>query len=645
LRIAVDDPLAAENACACVKGYAQRDYHALAEALAKRLRRPVEVGFVSTFAQARERMGGEPHLWIGKASQVEAELLRNGHPTETCLARLTGLDGETVFQGVLVVRAGDPARRVAEVAGYRIIFGEEDSVEKHQAGLELLRTFGCAPTGVLETVGTCMQAGSLLAAEPEPGGRRVAAFVSDYSLPLLTGCGTVDEGMLREIGRTAPIPFIAVYATRQLGAEDSGAVQAALLEVGRSSRLRKRLESRDGFVRPEALTREAGMPAAAALPASLSGAGVVVWRRGMTAQSLGGVACDGRVLLVSDRDAENTADVWRCLDAAGGEECWTYRYPAAGQMDYTSAPRATPVLDGGRAYLLGAFGDLACVELAGGREVWRCNLIKKYGGGVPTWGFCGTPLLVGGRLVVQVAGRKTALVALDALTGREVWRAHGEGPGYGSLIHVRLGGRWQIVGHESAGLCGWSPEDGRLLWRVVPPEPHDFNVPTPMRVGELLAAATENNGFRLYGFEGGGIIRPDPVARCEAFSPQMATPILAGGRVWGQDDGVVMALALGREVRVCGEWRDPAFDEYATLLAGEGRVLAVAQNGELFLFRDDAVQGALPERLKVFGARQDGKATEVWSAPALAGGRLFLRSQDEVVCLTLDARQSARVRE
>ncbi len=636
LRLAVNDPLAAENACACVEGYAQRDYHALAVALATRLRRPVEVGFVSTFAQARERMGGEPHVIVGKASQIEAELARNGHPSEACLARLTGLTGETVFQGVLVVRDADPARRVADVAGYRVIFGADDSVEKHAAGLTLLRTFGCTPAGVPEVVDTCMQAAALMAMEPADDERHLAAFVSDYALPLLTGCGTVDEGMLRVIGRTEPVPFIAAYATRHLGAEDSRAVQAALLEVSRSSRLRKRLESRDGFVRPEVLTREAGMPAAVSLPKSLPGADAVVWRRGMTAQSLGGLACDGRVLIVSDRDAENTSDVWRCLDAASGEERWTFRYSAAGEMDYTAAPRAAPVINGAHAYLLGAFGDLACVEIADGRTVWRCNLLKRYGGSVPTWGFCGTPLLVGDRLVLQVAGRKTALVALEALTGREAWRARGEGPGYGSLIHARLGARWQIVGHEAAGLCGWDPDDGRLLWRVVPPEPYDFNVPTPMRVGDLLAAATENNGFRLYGFERGGVIRPEPVGRCEAYSPQMATPVLAGGRVWGQDDGVVMALALGRDVRVCGEWHDPAFDEYATLLADDGRVLVVARNGELFLFKADAVQGDVPDRLQVFGARQDCKSTEVWSAPALTGSRLFLRSQDEAVCLALD---------
>lgn len=635
LRVAVADPLAAENACACVAGYAQRDYHALGKALARRLGRPVEVGFASSIGQARERMGGEPHVMIGKASVVEAELRRGGHPAGACLARLTDRRGETVFQGALVVRGDDPARRVADVAGYRVVFGGEDCDEKYAAALELLRAFGVGVAGTPETADNCTLAAGLVSEGAAVDGRRVAAFVSDYALPLLTACGTVDEGALRVVGRTGPVPFVAAYATRQLGAADAAAVRAALLRVSGASRLRRALESRDGFVPPEALPQEAGVPGPAALPQTLPGQARVRWRRGLAAQGLGGLAVEGRYLVVSDKNAAQTEDVWRCLDAATGEPVWTLAYPAAGEMDYTGSPRATSVVAEGRVYLLGAFGELVCAELATGKVVWRQNLVKRYGGKVPVWGFCGTPLVVGGRVMVQAAGAKASLVALDAGTGREVWRARGEGPGYGSLIHAYLGGRWQVVGHESAGLCGWNPADGRRLWRVVPPEPHDFNVPTPLRMGDLLVAATENNGVRFYAFGADGAVCPEPVMRSDALSPQMATPVRVGNRLWGQDDGVVTALEVGREVRVCGEWHDPAFAEYATLLAGAGRVLVVAQTGEVFLFRAEAEQGETPARMRVFGERADGLGTEVWSYPAVAGGSLYLRSQDEVVCVSL----------
>ena len=38
--------------------------------------------------------------------------------------------------------------------------------------------------------------------------------------------------------------------------------------------------------------------------------------------------------LFSERGLEDTADVWKCLNANDGKELWTYSYPAAGNLDY-----------------------------------------------------------------------------------------------------------------------------------------------------------------------------------------------------------------------------------------------------------------------------------------------------------------------
>lgn len=636
LLLAVSDPLASENACACVAGYAQRNYRALAEALAKELGRPVEVGFAGTAEKARERLGGAAHVWIGKASEVEAQLLRAEGKPGACLARLTDARGGTALQGLLVVRAEDAARRVADVAGYRVYFGPESSAEKHGAAIDLLRAFGCGVPEELETAETCTLAARLVTQSGTgPGSPAVAAFISDYAMPLLVGCEAVDKGSLRVIGRTAPVPFVAAYASASLPPAEAAAVQSALLRVSRRSRLRQALESRDGFVGPGELLRES-RPVEAALPASLPERLTVRWRRTLAAQSLGGLAVSGRYLIVSDKDAAETSDVWRCFDAASGEPLWEVSYPAQGEMDYTSAPRATPVVEGESVFLLGAFGDLVCAELGSGRVKWKCRLLKKYGGKLPTWGFCGTPLVAGGRVYVQTPSPKASLVALDAASGREAWRAAGEGPCYGSLSLLHLGGRWQLVGHEAQSLNGWDPESGRKLWKVVPPQPHDFNVPTPLRVGDCLLAATENNGTRLYAFGDDGAIRQEPLLETDGLAPQIATPVVAGNRIWGQDEGRLVALELGRELRAAGVWEDAAFDEYVSLLSDGRRVLAVSKTGELFLFSALARGGDRPERRSVFDKRPaSGGANEVWSQPAVWNGCLFLRSQDEVVCVSL----------
>ena len=52
LALIVMDPLARELACACVKGYAQRDYGQLAALLEKELRQPVLIDFSDNLADS-----------------------------------------------------------------------------------------------------------------------------------------------------------------------------------------------------------------------------------------------------------------------------------------------------------------------------------------------------------------------------------------------------------------------------------------------------------------------------------------------------------------------------------------------------------------------------------------------------------------
>ena len=98
----------------------------------------------------------------------------------------------------------------------------------------------------------------------------------------------------------------------------------------------------------------------------------------MLRAGLGGLAATDRHVLVGDRDAANLADVFRCLDAESGRELWTVTYPAPGRLDYDNSPRATPLIHDGRAYFFGAFGDLTCADLDGGKVVWRTNIRRQF---------------------------------------------------------------------------------------------------------------------------------------------------------------------------------------------------------------------------------------------------------------------------
>ncbi len=82
---------------------------------------------------------------------------------------------------------------------------------------------------------------------------------------------------------------------------------------------------------------------------------------------LAGLSVSEGRLILAERDFSEEHDVYRCLNADNGELLWLVEFPARGKLDYGQSPRATPVIHAGKAYLLGAFGDLRCVNLANGQ--------------------------------------------------------------------------------------------------------------------------------------------------------------------------------------------------------------------------------------------------------------------------------------
>jgi len=377
------------------------------------------------------------------------------------------------------------------------------------------------------------------------------------------------------------------------------------------------------------------------LPTRLPSEPTFLWRRKLTARGVGALAATDTCVIVSDKDVPGEAaanDVWRCLDAATGRQLWTLSYPAAGEMDYTNSPRAAAVIDGQRVYLLGAFGDLHCVGLDHGRVIWNCNFRETFVPELPTWGYCGSPLIVDDKVVVSTCAPDAALVAMDKKTGKVVWQTPGERPGYGAMILGTFGGVRQIVGHDRHTLGGWDPGTGRRLWTLKPPEPNDFNVPTPIDLGDgRLLVATENNGTRIYAFGADGTITPEPTALNEDLLPDSSTPIVLDGRVWGAGTEGACCLDLDDDLKTVWMVEGEPFDDYASFIGGNGRVLIVATDGRIALMPSRPAPADRPAWVQVF-ERTGSFEPEVWSYPAIVGNRLYLRSRNEIVCLLLNGK-------
>ncbi|QDU54388.1 PhnD/SsuA/transferrin family substrate-binding protein [Aeoliella mucimassa] len=688
LNMVVMDPLAAPLSCPCVEGYAQRKYEKLAEYLTEKLGREVTVSFGESISRAMEKGDIETaHIIIGKDSVVRGDAAKLKFRVMP-VAQLTGKDGSTTQTGLVVVRGGDAAQKIEDLEGYRILYGPQECDEKFAAPRELLAQAGIDVVAAeqAETSAACSDGACKIIEWGDS--EKAAAVISSYAAPLLEGCGTIQKGDLRVVGETKPVPFVTAFVHRKVAKEDRRAIRQALVNSLDDPELMLALETLQGFVpvtkeyrelyktkaaeakaaksqesttdsastdsatSTDAAQTEQPAPASTtlgwtgwrgphrdahvrALPTSLPELLPSVWQVPLAHAGLGGVAATDKYVVIGDRNLPNTGDEFRCYDADTGLLLWMVDYPAEGHLDYDNTPRATPLIVAGkpgtvmespRVYLLGAFGDLTCADLATGLIYWQKNIRQEFGADNElVWGTCSSPLVVDDKLIVNPGAPEASIVALDLATGLPIWQTPGNTSGYGSLITAKLGGRLQIVGHDRTSLGGWDVATGERLWTLVPPRKGDFNVPTPIAIDGQLLVTTEGNGTRLYAFDDAGRIVAEPKAVQPQLAPDMSTPVVVGRRVFCVCRHLY-ELDLDNALVEVARLEDRSLDDYAPILADSERLLVLAHGGELLLIDITGPEPTITSRTYLFDDPQTREA-ELYSHPALVGNHLYVRGE------------------
>lgn len=655
LVLVVMDPLAAPLSCPCVKGYAQRDYTKLGEFLEEKLGRKVVVKFGESLDKGlADTESGKADIVIGKRSVVSADGTRLKQKLLP-IADLTGKNGGTTQRGLIVVRSDDPAKQVPDLRDYRLILGPAECDEKNGAALALLAKHGVPVPKDCPISAACSDG----AAEVVDTGSKVkvAAVISSYARPLLEGCGTIQKGDLRVVGETEDVPFVSAFVEDTLNASLKEAIASALLEVKSQPLLRLALESKAGFVRIAAAPKGDAKPAAKAtssneaggfeangdwpgwrgsqrngnvafLPEKLPAKAQWVWKKTLLNEGLGGAAVAQGIAIVGDRDTADESDVFHAVKAATGERLWTFRYLAMGRLDYGNSPRATPLIEGEFVYLLGAFGDLNCLRLASGKLVWKKQLRSEFGAQDElVWGTCSSPLIVDGKLIVNPGGPSASVVALHPQTGDLLWKAPGAPAAFASLVVAELGQKKQLVGYDKVSCGGWDIQTGERLWSVLPRTQGDFNVPTPLVLGDKVLFSSENNGTRLLSFASAS--GPQELAANSACAPDMHTPVQAGDRIFAVVKRKVFCFSA-TDLKLLWSAADRSLQGHVSLIASNDRVLLQTQGGELILIDAKADHLSILSRLPLFD-----EETSIYTHPVLVGEHLFVRGPGHLFCLSL----------
>ena len=379
---------------------------------------------------------------------------------------------------------------------------------------------------------------------------------------------------------------------------------------------------------------------------------------------------DGQLVL---HHREANSEIVESFDGATGTPGWRHANPTAYQdpYGYNNGPRSTPILTDDRVFTFGAEGRLLCLERTTGKQVWERETGTEFEVPPAFFGVGSTPILESGKLLVMVGGQPdSGMVALDPATGKTLWQSVGESnwtgqsmrgwPGepvihwqraekqasYSSPVPATFHGQRHVLCLMRQGLVSVNPTNGSVhfsFWfrsrlndsvNVANPIVHDDLI--------LITAAYYKVGSVLLRVrpDGRGV---DEVWRGTSMEAHWSTPLLVDGRLYAfsgrnEPDAWLRCVDFmtGKTLWERDErWaphstRQPPVFGRGSVIFADGRIIAIGEGGMLGMFRASATACEELGRWQV-----PMLSHPCWAAPVLSRGRLYLRSDDHLVCLSL----------
>jgi outer membrane protein assembly factor BamB len=345
-----------------------------------------------------------------------------------------------------------------------------------------------------------------------------------------------------------------------------------------------------------------------------------------------------------------------CLNAADGKVIW--KQTAANGKPTTSVgawntyATETPVTDGERVYAYFGCTGVFCYDFSG-QLLWKANLGAfriSMGHGTGS-----SPVLEDGRLFIQCDNEdKSFLVALDARTGKELWRVdRPEQTSWSTPLVWKNKVRTEVV-CLGTRVRSYEPATGKLLWELggLSSQPKASPVASP----DLLYVGS-GGGFEFGGFGGGGgqgggfgMSRNKPLFAIKAGAsgditlkdgakssagvawslsrggPSTASPLLHDGYLYILEErgGLITCFdaKTGKQV-------------YKERLQGAGGFTSSpwACKDKLFCLDDNGTTYVVQAGPNFKQLAQNNLGEQCWATPAAAGGAIFVRGVDYLYCI------------
>jgi outer membrane protein assembly factor BamB len=341
-----------------------------------------------------------------------------------------------------------------------------------------------------------------------------------------------------------------------------------------------------------------------------------------------------------------------CLRESDGELIWKHEYdcPYSTAYGYAIGPRCTPTVDGDHVYTLGAEGHLACLRADNGNVVWSKNFKEDLGSKIPWWGCAAHPLVDGNQLICVVGGDGSTVISFDKHTGKENWRAlSSKEPGYCPPVIANIHGKRQLLIWHGEAVNGLDPKSGEVFWSAPFKPEYGMSIGAPRvwkdlvfvmgfnrKSGALRVAPDSKSAELAWGLDirkgGSGVLNtalvdPDGLVYTAGGGKQFRCfDINDGTRIWESEKPLLNADGK------TGSW--PSC--FTTKHTPSGVTFISNDHGELItakLSRDGYEEISRTKLIEP--THKVGNRLLVWSHPAYANRRIYLRNDMAIQCFDL----------
>jgi outer membrane protein assembly factor BamB len=328
------------------------------------------------------------------------------------------------------------------------------------------------------------------------------------------------------------------------------------------------------------------------------------------------------------------------LDEKTGKEIWHYdNGPAWVDRGHFPGERGTPTVDSNRVYAYSAIGRIACLEAATGKEIWAKDLRAEYEATLPTWAYAESPFIDGNKIIIWIGGEKAAVVALDKMTGREIWTtpSTGQRGNYSSTIAFNFAGQRIYVNMCQFGLLAVNAETGAQLFFIPHKTAWDVMATTPYFFDDnkLFITSGYGTGAKLFELSvHGKLIVPEQVWAEPKFDNQHGGVVFKDGYAYSathhhgrQRNWMCIKLEDGSIA-----WENPGVGMGAITYADGMLYCASEREATVALVR------ATPEKYEELGrftlpTEEEGGGTGMfWAHPVVCNKKLYLRHGNTLYC-------------